>query len=246
MKQIIFYLFIVVNFFTANLSYSQRTHEFRINLSLYRNSGVSFYDFHEEENIRHNFEWDQIFKAQLIELGWRYPVSPYLHIGFHFSKSIHAEMELLQAESAVYNSNQGSAPQLATLFSGLTTFESNFREIGMDFKLNHLLRSKKFKIYITLGPGLQAIKNAGNNQIEFETESEDLKNDLLQTYSGKEVLFTLSYGLGLTYPIGKGLNLNIIEVMGKYTPDHQSSDFFVFSNSLVIKSGISYKLLRNQ
>ena len=243
MERSIFFGFLLVSFFMTHLTKAQRTHEIRTQLSLYRYYGVSFYDYHESAEVRHNFEWDHLYKAQLIEIGYRYSVSPYLQLGVFMSHSLNAAMHLQQAESAVYYSSDGDSPQFAVLQAGTTIIDSRYSEYGFDLKFNHLFNSNKFRFYFLTGPSIQSIRNENRSGVSFDSEDEGLRQSILDTYLTSEKRFTLSYGLGMSLPLEKGWEISIVEVMGKYTP--QKSDLiFIASNSLIIKTGVRYQFLK--
>jgi len=235
-------LFIIL-FVQSNLL-AQRGHEIQVQTGIYINWGVKFYDYHESETKRHNFEFDHLYDASFLSLGWHYPVNGYIDIGFFFSKSHDGSLELLQAEAFLFE--QAGTPETAELFAGATDFDSRYTAYGFDFRINHLIRSNKYKFYFILSPGYQKLNIFLGDDEAFETEDESLKQDLKDTFTGTEKFFVMGYGFGVSYPLRNGINLKLIEIYDRFSPTISTSDFLSSGHSLELRIGASYQFYRKK
>ena len=222
---------------------AQRIHELQLQLGILHNTSVTFYDYHETPDIRHNFEFDQSYASQFYSISWHYPVNGYVEVGLFLTRSLNAYLNLVEAESGVFNSENGTSLRPDTLFLGTTKLKSNFTEMGVHLRIN-LARLKKLKTYLILSPSMATIQNIDHRDNQLQMENQDLKQDLLNSYLVSETRFLLGIGLGFSYPLGNGFNLKILEIYAKNVP--RSSNILGSMNSLELRSGVSYQFYRRK
>ena len=236
-------LILVLVLLSCGSLFAQRTHELQLQLGWFRNNSVTFYDYYETPEIRHNFEFDQTYSSQYLSLSWNYPVNGYMETGIFVTQSLNANFNLFEAESGVFNIVSGTSLRLDTLYIGTTDLKSNFTEIGLNLRLN-LVRLNKLKTYFILTPGLITINNIEHKQNLIKAEDENLKQELLNRYLISETRFLLGLGLGFSYPLGNGINLKILEIYVKNAPGN--STIIGSLTSLELKTGISYQFYRRK
>ena len=228
--------------------FGQRGHEIQIQTGYLRNWGLMFYDYYETLERRHNYEFDPIYDADLLILSWHYPLNAYIDVGLNFTKSYDASFELLQAESALFDPELGEGPQTdQALFAGLTDLESRYMAYGADIRINHLIKSNKYKFYFILSPGLQQMENYNDGGDDvFEAVDPGLEEALSRDFVKKEQVFSLGLGFGVSYPLKSGINLKILELYDRYIPGSNSSNFMSSNHTIEIRTGLAYQFYRKR
>jgi len=223
---------------------AQRAHEVQVFVGVTSNHGVSFYDYPEIGTTkRHNFEFDQKYTSLFYEINWSYPISNQVGIGLFYSRSIRATLNLLEAESLLFDSDSPGTRDVSYLYSGTTRLASSARELGGCFRIN-ILRFQDFKTYFLGSGGYKRISSIKKNHNVVEAEDPGLQNHLLKTYLKSEDLFTIGYGFGLSCLLKNGVNVKIVEVLGKNNTG--SSLMLSAANSIEIRTGLSYQFYRKQ
>lgn len=243
MRSILVLLVILTGLLTSNRGHAQRGHEIQFQVGVRLNKGVSFYNYFETPELRHNFEFDQGHNATVLNISWHHPINGYLDAGIFFTHSLSATLRLFEAESILFDTNNPGVRKASDLFLGRTELRSNISELGASVRIN-MIRIDKFRIYSMIQAGSQRIAVRNVAPVAIEVVDERLRNDLLQTYRVSERLLMISYGLGLSYYMGNGLNLRIIEIHGKTHPD--GADMLSASTGVEIKSGFSYQLYKRK
>lgn len=208
-----------------------------------------FYDYQQSESERHNYEFDPTYDADLIILSWHYPINAYIDVGFNFTKSYDASFELLQAESALFDANAtNTGPQTdGALFAGLTDLESKFMAYGFNIRINHLIKSNKYKFYFVLSPGMQHMENHNDGGEDvFEATDPGLIEAISRDFVKKEKVFNLGLGFGVSYPLKSGINIKILELYDRYIPGNNTSSFLSSNHSIEIRTGIAYQFYRKR
>ncbi len=223
----------------------QRGHEIQFQTGYFLNWGIIFYDYNESESRRHNYEFDHVYDADLLSISWHYPVNAYLDLGVNFTKSYDASSELVQAESTLFDSELGGGPQDAELFAGQTDIESHYLSFGVDIRINHLIKSNKYKFYFILSPGYQILENLLKDLDFIETDPV-LKQVLLDDFVRKEKHMNVGIGFGVSYPLKSGINLKILELYDRFTMNVNASNLLSQGHSLEIRTGIAYQFYRRK
>ncbi|MEQ9423004.1 MAG: hypothetical protein RJQ09_01205 [Cyclobacteriaceae bacterium] len=233
-------------FFQAASVFAQRGHEIQFQTGVLVNWGTKSYDYFETPTRRHQFIFDGLYDAEINTLSWHVPVNSYLDLGLYFTKSYDASFELIQDEGFYFNLEESSAPQTAVLYAGTIDVESRLSAYGVNIRLNHLIRSNKYKFYFVVSPGMMSISNFVDNQNLFETDDEGLKEVLKNDFIGAHKLFSVGYGFGISFPLKSGLNLKLLEIYDRTTPRGKDSHFLTANHNLEIKTGISYQFYRRK
>lgn len=222
---------------------AQRGHEIQVLLGVSFNKGVSTYDYKESDARRHKFEFDQRHRSTFYSISWRYPINSYLEAGVYFSNSFDASLKLLEAESILFDTASPGTRGPSNLFLGETKLSPKNIELGINIRVT-VARFNKFKAYATLSTGLQRILMAREHGDILEVQDQDLKEDFLKTYLVNEDVHTLGFGLGLSRLLKNGININILEVFGRYHPE--KSLLLSFPVSIEIRTGVSYQLYKRK
>ena len=225
---------------------AQRGHEIQFQTGYLRNWGVIFWDYHESETRRHNYEFDPVFDADLLSLSWHYPLNAYFDLGLSVTKSYDSSFELLQAESFLFDPDVGNGPQTGAHFAGLTDLEAKYLALGSIIRINHLIRSNKYKYYLIFNPTYQLVEVLLSDADGFETEDTGLKQAIISDFVGKETTFSMAAGIGVSYPLKSGINIKILEIYNRYIFSSTSSHIFSTSHSLELRTGISYQFYRRK
>jgi len=236
-------LILVLVLLSGGFLFAQRTHEIQLQIGRFRNNSVTFYDYYETPEIRHNFEFDQTYSSQFLTLSWNYPINGYVETGIFVTQSLNAKLNLEEAESGVFNTVSGTSLRPDTLFLGSANLKSNFTEIGVNLRLN-LVRLNKLKTYLILTPSLITMNNINHKDNLIKAKDENLKQELLNRYLISETKILLGLGLGFSYPLGNGINLKILEIYAKNIPGN--STIIGSLTSLELKTGISYQFYRRK
>ena len=234
---------LLVSFFSYD-AVAQRGHEIQFQTGYLRNWGVVFFDYHESETRRHNYEFDHVYDADLLSLAWHYPINAYLDLGLNITRSYDSSFELKQAESALFDSQSGAGPQTAVIFAGLTDAESHYNSYGINMRVNHLIRSNKYKYYFIINPVYQKVEASFKAEDVFETEVVGLREAISDHYSGIEKHMSVGLGFGVSYPLKSGINIKILEIYDRYTLMVSDSRYLSQAHSLEIRTGISYQFYR--
>jgi len=249
LKQGLLFILVIILFRSTDLS-AQRGHEIQFQTGYFRNWGVMYYDYNQTETKRHNYEFDPVYDADLLSLSWHYPINAYIDIGLSFTKSYDASFELIQAESVLFDSEDtiaGPGPQTdGALFAGLTDLESRYMAAGLSIRVNHLIKSNKYKFYFILNPAWQQMKNFVGDVNSFEADNPGLKQALLDDFTGVERSMSLGIGMGVSYPLKSGINLKILEIYNRYIINSNVSNFLSQNHSLEIRTGIAYQFYRKK
>lgn len=243
MRPILVLLLFLTGLLTSNRLHAQRGHEIQFQFGVRANKGVSFYNYIESPELRHNFEFDQRHNTTVLHVNWSHPINGYLDAGVFYTHSLSSTLRLLEAESILFDSNNPGIRRPSDLFLGLTELRSTIRELGAGLRIN-MVRTDKFRVYSMIQAGVQRIAVRNAQPVSLEVVDEELRKDLLQTYRLKERLFTIGYGFGLSYYIRNGLNLRILEIHGKTHP--HDSDLLSAATSVEIKTGFSYQLYKRR
>ncbi|MDA0194151.1 MAG: hypothetical protein O2887_10105 [Bacteroidetes bacterium] len=232
--------------FVSSILSAQRSHEIQVQTGYYANWGVKFYDYNETAIRKHSYEFDHNYDASFNSISWHYPLNGFIDLGLYYSRSYDGSFEILQAEGFLIDSEVGSTPQADVYFSGLTDVESHYRSYGLDIRLNHLIRSNKYKFYIVISPGLQTIENIVHVDNIIEAQDPGLKEQLTRDFIGKEQRLTIGYGFGISYPLKNGINLKLIEIYDRTAPGGKNTNFLSSVHSMEVRIGASYQFYRRK